>query len=97
MKTELYKDIQIKGGELLPKGLEVDVRFTKETSSVCIVNANDKEYTLRCKSVFEPPDMETLKEWNSDGGCESVLGNWTEPDGYDEYGAPSWIMVLGFI
>jgi hypothetical protein len=66
--------------------------------------------TLRCVSLrlhvtklpsyfdaFERPDMDTLEEWMSDGGCESVMGEWVEPDGHDCYGSPSWLLAYGMI
>jgi hypothetical protein len=43
------------------------------------------------------PSNETLTEWMNDGGCESIDGCWTEPDGTCEHGHPSWLMALGLI
>jgi hypothetical protein len=43
------------------------------------------------------PTIEDLEEWNGDGVCESVLGETVEPDGIDEHGSPSWLLVMGLI
>lgn len=45
----------------------------------------------------ERPDIETLEEWHSDGGCEATDGCWVEPDGVCEHGHPSWLLRLGYI
>lgn len=45
----------------------------------------------------ERPDLETLEEWHSDGGCETTDGCWVEPDGVCQHGHPSWLLRLGFI
>ena len=47
-------------------------------------------------SDFDPqPNDELLNDWIKDGGCESPLGLWIETDGYDKYGCPSWLLILG--
>jgi hypothetical protein len=45
----------------------------------------------------EPPDLETLMEWEAEGGCEATDGCWVEPDGHCEHGHPSWLLALGLI
>ena len=45
----------------------------------------------------EVPDMETLMEWDSDGGCEATDGCWVEPDGHCEHGQPSWFLEMGVL
>lgn len=48
--------------------------------------------------ISRVPSMETLEEWNNDGGCETVgCGCWVEPDGTCEHGRPSWLMAMGMI
>ena len=48
---------------------------------------------------LETPDLETLMEWDADGGCEAACphGCWVEPDGRCTHGNPSWLLKLGFI
>jgi hypothetical protein len=43
------------------------------------------------------PDVETLMEWEAEGGCEAVDGCWVEPDGTCPHGCPSWLLVMGLI
>jgi hypothetical protein len=45
----------------------------------------------------ERPDLVTLEEWHSDGGCEASDGCWVEPDGVCQHGHPSWLLRLGYI
>ena len=45
----------------------------------------------------EHPDIETLEEWDMDGGCEATDGCWVEPDGVCQHGHPSWLLRLGYI
>lgn len=46
---------------------------------------------------IEAPDIEQLEEWVHNDNCESVLGERIEPDGIDEHGSPSWLLVLGMV
>ena len=49
--------------------------------------------------ALRPPDLETLMEWEAEGGCEAACpeGCWVEPDGYCAHGKPSWLIVMGLI
>ena len=48
---------------------------------------------------LEPPDVETLIQWEAEGGCEAACphGCWVEPDGVCSHGNPSWLLRLGLI
>ena len=48
---------------------------------------------------LEPPSIETLIEWESEGGCEAACphGCWVEPDGTCSHGNPSWLLKMGLI
>ena len=48
---------------------------------------------------LEPPDVETLIEWEAEGGCEAACPHhcWVEPDGTCIHGNPSWLLKLGLI
>ena len=48
---------------------------------------------------LEPPDIETLMEWENEGGCEAACphGCWVEADGTCPHGKPSWLLKLGLI
>jgi hypothetical protein len=43
------------------------------------------------------PDLETLMEWEAEGGCEATDGCWVEPDGACPHGHRSWLLELGLI
>jgi hypothetical protein len=45
----------------------------------------------------EPPDIDTLIRWESDGGCEATDGCWVESDGVCSHGHRSWLLELGLI
>ena len=45
----------------------------------------------------QAPDLETLMEWEAEGGCEAVDGCWVEADGTCPHGCPSWLLVMGLI
>ena len=56
-----------------------------------------REDHLETLEAPKVPDLETLEEWESDGGCEATDGCWVEPDGTCEHGRRSWLLVLGLI
>lgn len=49
------------------------------------------------KKVTRIPSVRQLERWSFDGVAESTLGNTVEPDGRDQYGAPSWLLVFGLL
>lgn len=97
MIRKLYKDIKLKDGSILPKGLKVDVTPIKDSYSVCTVVSNDIEYKLRYTSIFKAPSLKSLEKMVYDGPAHSVVGCICDPDSYDEKGYPSWLLVLGLI
>jgi hypothetical protein len=48
---------------------------------------------------LDPPDWETLMEWEAEGGCEAACPHqcWVEPDGVCTHGNPSWLLKMGLI
>ncbi len=48
-------------------------------------------------SAVEPPDMEMLRAWESEGFCEATDGCVVEPDGTCPHGHRSWLLELGLI
>ena len=51
----------------------------------------------RLTGFKQPPTMKTLERWVEDGVASSITGQRVEPDGYDQNGFPSWLLVLGLI
>ena len=64
-----------------------------ESKKMVVQNQNLYKYV---RGVSKPPSDLSLEKM-SDGAAKSVLGKRVEPDGYDEYGSPSWLLVLGYI
>ena len=95
MKTQ--KEIKLKDGTSLPKGLAV--LFIAEKPTRCLVHSplHDSPLQVRIVSAFKSPSEATLEKWNDDGGCETPTGKWTECDGYGSDGSPSWLIALGMI
>lgn len=93
----------INGFASIPVGTEVSVTWNGIRPVASIPTIRDEPLNLSNKGIalmfgFNVPNMAQLEEWhNEDGGCESILGNWVEPDGYDEHGAPSWMLSLCLI
>jgi hypothetical protein len=80
-------------------GLSVKLLKVEETVSELLEQA---ESTVPggdpCNSEeSQAPDIETLMEWEEEGGCEATDGCWVEPDGACEHGCQSWLLVLGLI
>lgn len=95
METKLYKEIKLKNGDILEKGLPVFVKPIDDR--ICSVRVACMDYRLRYSAVFNPPSMEELEEWSYDGVVESVSGESVEPDGHDSLGFPSWLLAFGLI
>lgn len=93
----------INGFDTIPEGVEMTVTWEGIRPKATIPAIQAQPLSLSNKGValllgFSVPDMATIEEWyGDDGGCESVLSEWVEPDGYDQYGAPSWMLTLGLI
>jgi len=73
---------------------------------MALLTAFEKPLMKRCKacthaSVCRPgrkgPSLTTLEKWDARGGCKTPSGAWVEPDGRDQHGCPSWLLILGFI
>ena len=95
MKKKLFKDINLKSGFILQKGLVVTVHPLND--SLCEVFVGDQVYKLRYQSVFKTPSIKTLEHQEWDGVCKTPAGKKVEPDGYDPDGFPSWLRILGVI
>jgi len=96
MNSTTEKQIKLKTGEILPIGLPVS--FDRDSPSVCLVRGNRVEpYRVRVTSAFSAPSLDELQEQLNDGVCDSILGERVEPDGWDEFGSPSWFLALGMI
>ena len=95
MKTQ--KEIKLKDGSTLPKGLPVS--FIAGKDSRCLVHspAHAEPLQVRITSAFKAPSMTTLEKWGMDGVCKTPTGKRVECDGYGDDGSPSWMLVFGVI
>lgn len=98
MKKTLFKDIKLRSGVILQKGLKVDVEPITGHNDICRITTNNESYRLFYTSVFKAPSIRTMNNWVMDiGNVTTPAGKITDPDGYDSEGYPSWLLVLGLI
>ncbi len=99
--ARIQTEIKLKTGEIIPVGTECKLSWPQDPRlTQCEIG--EKSYTFKTRNCaryfdWEVPTMEMLEEAVPDGVCTTVLGNTTEPDGTDEYGSPSWLLVMGLI
>ena len=53
--------------------------------------------TATVEDLTSAPDIETLMQWEAEGGCEATDGCWVEVDGMCPHGQRSWLLELGLI
>lgn len=104
MKTQL--DIRVKNPQnldnvlILPPGLDCTIKQNEAGQWRCIIPHNtrpEKPYSVRIQSAFKAPSIKVMEKWSDDGIAKSIGGKRVEPDGYDENGLPSWMLILGLI
>lgn len=96
MNAKTKKAITMKCGEIVEAGAPVS--FIKDVATHCLVQGNRAEpYRVRVTSAFKAPSIKTLERQSNDGIVSSILGERVEPDGWDQYGSPSWLLALGVI
>jgi hypothetical protein len=99
--------------ESIVAGTTVTVNFNREDASRMTIEGqgiNIKTLapctvSIVCKSARwnyyfkgkKIPTEKTLENWYSEGVCKSLAGKRVEPDGWDDVGTPSWLLVLGMI
>lgn len=100
MKKHLIKDIKLKSGITLPKGLLVEIT-PSDNHRVAHVHIQNIDggvtYNIRYTSLFKAPSTKILEKWEDQGFSKTVTGKKTEPDGTDIDGFPSWLLALGYI
>jgi hypothetical protein len=97
MNTTTKKEIKLKDGNTLPKGLPVT--FIEGKDSRCLVHSpnHSEPLQVRITSAFKAPSMKSLENWSYDGICKTPTGARVEPDGHGPDGSPSWLLVFGMI
>lgn len=95
--------LTLKNGTTIPRGTRCTVSFNR--SPVCTIQPEGfPPCRVGCSRLpvffaddFSRPDTAELEAAVEDGLCRSVMNETVEPDGYDEHGAPSWLLALGLI
>ena len=72
-------------------------KLAKVEAVVSELTAMTEPATLANPEKLQVPDVETLMEWEEEGGCEATDGCWVEPDGICPHGRKSWLLELGLI
>jgi len=72
-------------------------KLVKVEATASELTAMTEPATLTKPEKLQPPDVETLMEWEEEGGCEATDGCWVEPDGTCPHGRKSWLLELGLI
>lgn len=95
MKTQ--KEIKLKDGSTIPKGLPVT--FIEGKDSRCLVHSplHSEPLQVRITSAFKAPSMSLLERWSYESVVRTPTGKRVEPDGHGPDGSPSWLLVMGFI
>lgn len=101
MKLKIKKELKLKDGTVFPVGTELNIgNFINDRSVE--VSSEGRDMRIRTTTLAylmgkKAPSINTLQRWSDDGVAKSVLGKRIEPDGHDEYGSPSWLLVMGLI
>ena len=97
-RIKTQKEIRFIDGTILAKGTSVLVEPRPTSDSKCVIATDSgQRYTLGWGSIIKPPTLPTIGKYCQNGYAKTPFGKRVEPDGYDEYGAPSWPLVMGFI
>jgi hypothetical protein len=81
---------------ILANALVATGREEAESEVSTVVVRQQQERARWPEPTSELPSLQTLEEWESDGGgCEATDGCWVEPDGVCPHGHPSWLLWLG--
>jgi len=101
------KEIKFKSGLVIPVGTNLIVTFIAGQTVANLTGGSaggvPVSLKLRCSSLpryfsrFKEPSLKTLERWSFDCVAKSMLGKRVEPDGHDDEGSPSWMLVVGVI
>ena len=102
---KLKREVKLKDGRTFHKGDKASVDFIQRVFSQFLeITVKGETFTISAykgsstlTGFAKEPSIRTLEKWASDCGCESITGEWCEPDGYGSNGSPSWLLVLGYI
>lgn len=103
-KRQLSKDFKTKNGVEFRKGEDIMLSWEVNKWNIAYINASgDRKCAIKTESLpkyistIKEPSMKALEKMVGDGIAKSILGNKVEPDGWDQYDAPSWLLAIGLI
>jgi hypothetical protein len=112
-QVKTRKELKSKSGVIIQPGTIVSITFKEnsdqnayiEMAGLSLNTPASKPYMaipIKLMNVYftgcsKMPSMNTLEKASDAGICTTVFGSRVEPDGYDQFGAPSWMLVLGII
>ena len=90
---------------VIPTGTNLNLYFDGKSTIYAYFNHEGVTRPLRITNLHKyfgsrfkkMPSISYLQKQELDGVCSTVNGKRVEPDGFDEFGAPSWLLVLGLI
>jgi len=102
-ETKASRSFKLKCGIIIPKGERLTIEpHPASPDQIALCKAKNRDpFRIAYKHLsslttdIEEPDMQEIEDGVFDGECYSVTGQSVEPDGHDEYGFPSWLLVLG--
>lgn len=88
-----------------PAGTKVELYFDGNSTTYAFFDKDGVTRPLRISNLHKYfgtqfkkcPSVASLSRMSDEGYCTTVNGEKTEPDGFDKYGAPSWLLVVGVI
>lgn len=103
--TTKMKMVASKIGITIESGESVEVTKPSDLDNIVRVRTDDGRRILvlarnahkKLTGFVKEPSMKVLEKWINDSTAKSITGKKVEPDGYDEDGFPSWLLVLGLI
>jgi hypothetical protein len=98
-------EIKLKNGDCLKSGRLFNMWWEEVDGHArprVIDSLTGTEYKISSPAAIrmlgrKSPSEATLKKWDREGFSKSVIGEIVDPDGYDQYGSPSWLLVYGLI
>lgn len=106
MKTKTKQELVYKKKDGSTHVIPKDVECSVQPSNIidrALVEADGHKVIVRYQNLhLYFAEFSECPELPDDSGDEDVLcntpaGHFVEPDGHDEHGFPSWMLILGFI
>ena len=103
IKGDAIREIRFRDGHIIRKGDSLGLSWPDARNLPWQVDVIHGDKTLKCKAstalawIGLEVSTEQLSEDMNEGICETPAGNRVEPDGVDQGGNPSWLMIHGIL